>query len=108
MTFTGRQSRRWSNRGALNNVEENGKHSQHWINYFESHSYISCIYFFFLFPNCFFHGRGKGWGGWVQHSCVRIARDGLIVLWSWVQLFLPAFGWICPQLLQIQLLGCVL
>lgn len=59
MTFTGRQSRRWSNQGVLNSVEENGKHSQHWKNYFESHSYFSCIYFF-LFPNCFFHGRGKG------------------------------------------------
>ena len=107
MTFTGRQSRRWSNQGVLNSVEENGKHSQHWKNYFESHSYFSCIYFFFI-SKLFFPRKGERVGWVVQHSCVRIARNGLIVLWPWVQLFLPAFGWICPQLLQIQLLGCVL
>ena len=62
MTFTGRQSRRWSNRGALNSVEENGKHSQHWKNYFESHSYISCIYFFFI-SKLFFPRMGERGGG---------------------------------------------
>lgn len=59
MTFTGRQSRRWSNRGALNSVEENGKHSQHWKSYFESHSYISCINFFY-FQIVFSTDLGKG------------------------------------------------
>ena len=69
----------------------------------------SLVFIFFYFQIVFSTEGGKGRvGGWVQHSCVRIARNGLIVLWPWVQLFLPAFGWICPQLLQIQLLGCVL
>ena len=58
MTFTGRQSRRWSNQGVLNSVEENGKHFQHWKNYFESHSYISCIYFFFI-SKLFFPRKGE-------------------------------------------------